>query len=1289
MKKKTFAMIGALLMLAGTLGGSGFHVNASSTEAKQITGNGVSVAFSREEGTVQLFRIDAEGNQTVMTQSSQVSSPVVNGQEVTDFSDFQCEVQENVTGAAGAGSRMTITSVSKNTGLQRSVLMETVDEVKGLLHISTSYKAMEEEVNAEGFIDSRFSLDHPSNTVWSYNGGGEGSQSWYDTLQKIDLTDGESFYRENLQDDTAAGIPVADIYGEQGGVTVGDASVTRRQLSTPVNEKNGSVEVSVKHPGTVLALHEETKTSQSFVNVHSGDYYMGLRGYSDGMKQIGFTTLSRDQIPESSYELRWESWGWEFDWTVELIINKLDELKEMGIKQITLDDGWYNAAGEWGLNSWKLPNGVADMRRLTDAIHERGMTAVLWWRPCDGGREDSALYQEHPEYFIKNQDGSFGKLAGPGQFNSFLGSCGYALCPLSEGAVQSQVDFINRAMNDWGFDGFKSDYVWSLPKCYSQEHRHARPEESTEQQAQFYQAVYEAMTANNPDAFHLLCNCGTPQDFYSLPYVTQVPTADPTSVDQTRRRVKAYKALCGDYFPVTTDHNEVWYPSTVGTGAILIEKRDLSGWEEEEYAKWLKIAQENELYKGTFIGDLYSYGYDPYETYTVDKDGVMYYAFYKDGSRYRPEGNPDIELKGLEDGKLYRIVDYVNNLVVATNVTTSNAVFSYPFSDYLLVKAVEISEPDTEGPGPVPDPAGTVTVEENAPELEYTGNWGREENEGYHGGGACYTKEAEASVELEFYGTGAAWYGQHDVNFGTARISIDGTYVQTVSCMGAPGINIKLFEINDLKLGSHRIKIECETPVIDIDRLTYTKGEEIPSKLKTGDLRALTDLANQYDMSSFEDGSYKDQMGVSLARANQLLAADNVTQSAVNEEQKYLLNAMLKLRKKVHKDWIGLSGPVPGEIPTEDISRENLAKVISYTEQLEKNRIIPAVKEQLSTSYAQAVSISERQDASQAEIDLAWSALMNAVQYSGYTQGSKEKLSPLLDECKKLVTDNYKDTAAFLASLEAAEKVYQDENAMDGEISDCIGQLQNAKDQLELKDPVNPPKPDPDPQPKPDPDPAPNPKPDPTPDTKPDPDPAPNPKPDPVPDPSPGPNPDPVLKKPEQVTGVKVKAETASLTVSWKKLHNAKSYKVYIYKSGKWRLAGKTTKTSYKIKKLASGTRYTIKVAAVNKFGQGKYSQQVYTAAKPEKVKLKSVSRYRTTKVKLNYGKVKAGGYEIWMKEGCHAYKKAGTTSKTTAVKGGLKKGKTYYFKVRAYVKNKNKVIYGSFSNVKKYKRIL
>lgn len=360
--------------------------------------------------------------------------------------------------------------------------------------------------------------------------------------------------------------------------------------------------------------------------------------------------------------------------------------------------------------------------------------------------------------------------------------------------------------------------MWSMPECYNPAHNHASPEESTEKQSEIYRVSYEAMVANDPNVFNLLCNCGTPQDYYSLPYMTQIATADPTSVDQTRRRVKAYKALMGDYFPVTADHNNIWYPSAVGTGSVLIEKRDLSGTAKEEYEKWLGIADTVQLQKGRFIGDLYSYGFDPYETYVVEKDGVMYYAFYKDGSKYSPTGYPDIELKGLDPNKMYRIVDYVNDRVVATNLMGDNAVFNTRFSDYLLVKAVEISEPD---PEPVDPDYGFTSVDDRDEALIYTGTWHDDNNASFSEGTARYTNSTDASVVFSFTGTSIRWYGQRDTNFGTAEVYLDDELKTTVDANGAAEAGVCLFEALDLPAAEHTIKIVCKSGVIDIDRFAY------------------------------------------------------------------------------------------------------------------------------------------------------------------------------------------------------------------------------------------------------------------------------------------------------------------------------------------------------------------------------------------------------------------------------------------------------------------------------------
>lgn len=188
----------------------------------------------------------------------------------------------------------------------------------------------------------------------------------------------------------------------------------------------------------------ETAIGTSVITATNGDYYSGLKSYAEVMKDKGISAPA--SIPDIAYDSRWESWGFEFDFTIEKIVNKLDELKAMGIKQITLDDGWYTYAGDWELSPQKFPNGNADMKYLTDEIHKRGMTAILWWRPVDGGI-NSKLVSEHPEWFIKNSQGNMVRLPGPGGGNG--GTAGYALCPNSEGSIQHHKDFVTVALEEW------------------------------------------------------------------------------------------------------------------------------------------------------------------------------------------------------------------------------------------------------------------------------------------------------------------------------------------------------------------------------------------------------------------------------------------------------------------------------------------------------------------------------------------------------------------------------------------------------------------------------------------------------------------------------------------------------------------------------------------------------------------------------------------------------------------------------------------------------------------------
>ena len=172
---------------------------------------------------------------------------------------------------------------------------------------------------------------------------------------------------------------------------------------------------------------------------------------------------------------------------------------------------------------------------------------------------------------------------------------------------------------------------------------------------------------------------------------------------------------------------------------------------------------------------------------------------------------------------------------------------------------------------------------------------------------------------------------------------------------------------------------------------------------------------------------------------------------------------------------------------------------------------------------------------------------------------------------------------------------------------------------------------------------------------------------------------------PGKVSSVKVGSETTvSMNVTWNAAEGADSYKVdvYNYSTKKWTTAGTTASTSLNISKLNSGTKYKVRIAAINKAGEGTASQEVLAATKPGKTKITNLKK-SNGKVKISYKKVRATGYQIYMKAGSGKFKKVATTKKTSCIKSKLKKGRKYSFKVRAYVKNGSKVVYGSFSSMR------
>ena len=648
-------------------------------------------------------------------------SVVSAGKEISDFVlDLANARITNASGRLGPkGKRVEISGKSQSVpALEKNFVIEVYDDLPNLALTSTTYKNLgttdipiERVVTQQHILNASFSDPKASPfAMWSFHGS---SEAWgKDDVMLID----DKFTRANPmqvvmhndENQTGGGIPVVAFWTGPVGEAIGHAETVPLRLSLPVRTRPDhrvSAEI-ILDEDTRLQAGQVYTTPLTFVSVFHGDFYEPLSLYSKILQVRG---LSLAHPTDADYEANWCGWGYEMDFTPKQMLGTIPKLRELGLKWATLDAGWFKSRGDWEPRNDTFPDD--SLRKVVKAYHDAGIHITLWWIPIvaeDGRGKDilnhrpyqlSNVVRDHPDWLILDKDGK------PARATADLA----ALCPAVPEVQQYYKQLTERFIRDWGFDGHKLDFSYTVPACYNPKHHHKSPNYSINAVGEIYKTILDTTRALKPDSVTQACPCGTPPSLAWLPYIDQAVTADPVGSRQVRLRTKMYKALLGPQAAVYGDHVELTevqlsntlhevdkgrdFASEVGVGAVLGTKFTWPGYgprfktveltpeKQAHWKKWIDIYNAKMLSRGKFL-DLYTYGYDSPEAYAIEKDGRMYYAFYAPDKSKTWSG--EVELRGLKPGS-YQVVDYESGKQLG-QVEAASPKLAVSFAEHLLLE---------------------------------------------------------------------------------------------------------------------------------------------------------------------------------------------------------------------------------------------------------------------------------------------------------------------------------------------------------------------------------------------------------------------------------------------------------------------------------------------------------------------------------------------------------------------------------------------------------------------------
>ena len=133
----------------------------------------------------------------------------------------------------------------------------------------------------------------------------------------------------------------------------------------------------------------------------------------------------------------------------EIVSSCLDSL-DSRFNLFQIDDGYETFVGDWlDVDKNKFPNGL---KELVDKAHSKNLLAGIWLAPFVAETK-SRLFSEHPDYFVKDEEGN--PISCGGNWSGF-----YAL-DMKQEKVRNYIKECLEYFMNLGFDFFKLDFLYA------------------------------------------------------------------------------------------------------------------------------------------------------------------------------------------------------------------------------------------------------------------------------------------------------------------------------------------------------------------------------------------------------------------------------------------------------------------------------------------------------------------------------------------------------------------------------------------------------------------------------------------------------------------------------------------------------------------------------------------------------------------------------------------------------------------------------------------------------------